>query len=116
MRVLVTGGRLYDKRATLFRVLDRLHDRTPVSLLVVGDATGADELACHWAQERGVPIAVHRAEWEEYGKAAGPIRNRQMLHERNPDLVIAFSGGRGTQDCVRQAVAKGVNVVRIGWK
>jgi hypothetical protein len=51
-----------------------------------------------------------KAEWKKYGPAAGPIRNQRML-DWGPDLVVAFSGGKGTADMVRRARAAGVEVI-----
>jgi hypothetical protein len=53
------------------------------------------------------------ADWEKYGKAAGPIRNQQILVEGKPDLVVAFQGGRGTANMVSRAQQAGVPVVEI---
>jgi hypothetical protein len=61
-------------------------------------------------------IRVERwpADWGLHGKAAGAIRNRAMLVGPPPaDLVIAFPGGRGTANCVAQAEALGIRVVRV---
>ncbi len=54
---------------------------------------------------------VCAAKWETYGKAAGPIRNREMLLNL-PALVVAFPGGKGTADMVRQAERAGIPVRR----
>jgi hypothetical protein len=55
------------------------------------------------------------ANWKEHGKAAGPIRNGNMLDEAGdePLLVIAFKGGRGTADCVRQAISRNMIVLEV---
>jgi len=54
-----------------------------------------------------------------HGRAAGPVRNAQMLAEGKPDFVVAFPGGRGTADMCKQARARGVKVVEVpagnGW-
>ena len=49
-----------------------------------------------------------------FGRSAGAIRNRDMLDTGKPDLVVAFSGGRGTADMVRRAGKAGVAVNRPG--
>ena len=48
-----------------------------------------------------------------YGKAAGPIRNQQMLDEGKPDVVIAFPGASGTADMINRAGLTNVPVVRV---
>jgi hypothetical protein len=112
MRVLVTGGRDFGDRKLLFETLDRLHATHVFSVLIHGDASGADRLAGEWAVARGVQVEAHPADWKKHGRAAGPIRNTQMLDEK-PDLLVAFPGGRGTADMVRKAKAAGLEVVMI---
>lgn len=114
LRVLVCGGRDYADGDAVFRALDRVRAGRGIAILIHGAAPGADDLAGQWAHERGVPILPFPANWRGYGKGAGPIRNRQMLEEGRPDGVVAFPGGRGTADMIRQAEAAGVPVWRPG--
>ena len=109
MRVLVCGGRDYDDWGRMCEVLDGVK----MSVLIEGCAAGADTLANRYAREHGIHIEHHPADWNKYGKAAGPIRNRQMLVEGKPDLVIAFPGGRGTANMVEQARNAGVPVQKV---
>jgi hypothetical protein len=110
VRVLVTGGRDYDSRDTVFAVLDAIHREREVCYLITGAAKGADSLAAEWGGTNGIPAAHVRAEWEKYGPRAGPMRNEVMLTQYRPDLVVAFPGGRGTADMVRRANRDGVPV------
>lgn len=112
-RILVCGGRDYGNRERLFSILDVAHAANPIIDLIVGGAPGADSLAREWATERSVKLDLYPADWDRYGKAAGPIRNQQMLDEGKPHLVIAFPGGRGTADMVKRADAAGVPVARV---
>jgi predicted Rossmann-fold nucleotide-binding protein len=111
-RVLVCGGRNYDDAAQVARALEAHHARQPITLLIEGGARGVDAWAAMWARSHGIPVETFPADWNAHGKAAGPIRNRQMLTDGNPDLVIAFPGGRGTANMIRQAEAAGVPVQR----
>ncbi len=52
------------------------------------------------------------ANWDEYPRRAGIIRNREML-EHKPDAVIAFEGGPGTANMVKIADRAGIAVYRI---
>jgi hypothetical protein len=61
----------------------------------------------------GVPVSAHPADWFSHGKAAGPIRNQEMLAMEAPALVVAFPGGRGTADMVRRARKAGVDVLEV---
>jgi len=110
MRVLVCGGRDFADREKLASVLDSLHAQRPFSTVIHGAAPGADTLAGEWAMSRGITVAAFPADWKGQGRAAGPIRNKRMLDEGHPDLVIAMPGGRGTANMVAQAQKAGVAV------
>jgi len=107
VRVLVCGGRTFDDAAMLDVALASVRP----THIITGGATGADRLAELWAAEHAVPSTVYPAEWDLHRRAAGPIRNRWMLYDGLPDLVLAFPGGRGTADMVRRATEAGVRVV-----
>ena len=81
--------------------------------LVEGGAPGADACAQAWAYKNRSEHKQHKADWKRHGKAAGPIRNAQMLAMEQPDLVIAFPGGKGTASMVGLARAAGVEVREI---
>ncbi len=112
VRIIVCGGRDYADRARVFEVLDHILLTRGISEIIQGEAPGADRWAREWALNRDVKLTRCRAEWEKYGKRAGPIRNRQML-ELKPDGVVAFdTGGPGTRDMITAAQEAGVPVYR----
>jgi len=115
VRVLVCGGRYYDDWTFIVNVLDSVHARQPVTLLIEGGATGADSLARRWAIARGIEVATYRANWDRYEHRAVPIRNSQMLLKGRPELVVAFKGGRGTAHMVTIAAAALVPVLKT-WQ
>ena len=97
-----------------------------VHLLLHGDARGADQRIARAASQLGWPVKGVPAEWQRHGRAAGPIRNRQLLRRAqlaaqvmgSPGfpvsvLVVAFPGGRGTASLVDQAKALDLEVVAI---
>jgi hypothetical protein len=112
-RVLVCGGRDYADRARVWAELDRLNAERPIDCLVHGDASGADRLAADWATHNCPSRWAFPAEWNRYGKRAGPLRNARMLQDAKPDLVVAFPGGRGTADMVKRARESGVRTIEI---
>ena len=113
VRVLGCGGRGYADQAMLFGALDMEAEVNGVSAIIQGEADGADKLARLWAHSRGVPCEGYAADWRQHGRAAGPIRNQQMLDVAMPDKVFAFAGGRGTADMVRRAKLAGVSVAEF---
>lgn len=116
-RVLVCGGRDFNDADKLIDKLDLIKEEyVPEGskfVLIHGDARGADYLANSWAEFHKFKIKKFPANWKKFGKAAGHIRNAQMLEEGSPDLVVAFPGGRGTLNMIQQAEKYGVPVLKI---
>jgi hypothetical protein len=109
VRVIVCGGRTYGSSLDERNLLRHTLDDHQITELINGGAGGADYWARHWAKSRRILVTTIDAEWDKFGLHAGPIRNTAML-KLKPDLVIAFPGGKGTADMVRQARAAGVPV------
>jgi hypothetical protein len=116
MIVLVCGARDSADRDHVFSQLDAAHFIAGFGRLIHGGAPGVDSFAGEWALSRSVPQVVYPAEWDRYGRSAGPRRNAQMLAEGKPDIVFAFPGGIGTADMVRRAERAGVYVARIAGR
>lgn len=109
MRVLVCGGRNFHDKGLVFAVLDKFKP----DWIISGGARGADSLAEQWARERNVGLSIYPAQWHVHGSAAGPIRNQEMLDLGEPDLVLAFPGGRGTANMISLAQKAGVLAMKI---
>lgn len=112
-KVLVCGGRDYHDKDFLFSTLDAFHLEHKFTLLIQGGARGADNLVKIWAFYKKIPSLEFPANWVMYGKAAGQIRNQQMLVEGKPNLLIAFPGGIGTKNMIFQAKAASIPIYQI---
>ncbi len=110
LRVLVCGGRDYGNVTHVAQELSRIHRSRGIAVVIQGGAAGADQIARTWAEHNGINSITYAAEWDKHGRAAGPMRNQAMLERETPDLVVAFPGGRGTEDMIRRAKAAGVEV------
>lgn len=115
MKILVCGGRKFNRTKFLYETLDEIIKKykTNDPIIIHGRAPGADLLARAWAVDRGFRDRGYPAKWHIHGDKAGPIRNTQMLDEESPDLVVAFPGTVGTADMVDQADARGYTIERI---
>lgn len=110
MRVLICGARDWTNKEA---ILEQIPLETTV--IIEGDATGADKMAGELADELGIEKEVYPAPWEEYKAKypypmwlkAGTDRNKQMLVEGKPDLVLAFhndiDNSRGTKDMTNRS-------------
>jgi len=115
MRVLVTGDRNWVDSETLNIVLNSLDEKYGIDAIIQGECpTGADAWARIWAKNHKIVLESFPADWDTYGKKAGPIRNQQMLEEGDPDIICAFhydlANSRGTKDCVKRALKYGYTV------
>jgi hypothetical protein len=108
MKTIIAGGRRYIPCAQDYATLDSLDITTVVS----GGASGADQLGEEWAATRGVPLMRFVAEWDKYGKAAGPIRNREMA--KYAEAVVLFRGGAGTKNMKQEALKAGLKILHEG--
>ena len=110
-RILICGCRKFADFAAIQEVIDSLNDD---DIVMHGCARGADSIAGHLAKKRGLEVLEFPANWKKYGKAAGPIRNKQMLEEGKPDKVYAFytdkANSRGTKNMVKQSRKAGKEV------
>lgn len=106
MRLLITGDRDWTDAKFIKEHLSQM--RSQIDVLIEGEARGVDRLARIAAQELNIPVLPFPANWKKYGKAAGPIRNQQMLKEGKPTCVWAFHDNleesKGTKDMVARAV------------
>lgn len=111
MRVLICGGRDFGNYAQILKVIQDIGPEN-IEVVIHGAADGADSIAGSVAKGLGIKVMEFPANWEKFGKSAGPIRNQDMLDEGKPDLVIAFPDreSRGTWDMVRRAKREGVEV------
>jgi hypothetical protein len=109
MKVAVVGSRTFNNYELLYKTLNKLE----ISLLISGSANGADKLGEQYANENNIPTKIFLPDWEKHGKAAGFIRNTDIINEA--ELVVAFwdQSSRGTKDSIDKAEKQGKKVIII---
>jgi len=110
LNIAVTGGRTYDNYTELSQSLDQaINQLNPAEgtniNIIAGGAKGADALAERYAKERNYGLTVKPADWDQYGDAAGPIRNKEMAELA--DVGVAFEGGKGTRNMIKTMEEQG---------
>lgn len=126
-RIIVAGGRDLEDyelvHSTLFEYINHFLDlgSTDSVEIVSGRARGADRLGEKFADEYGYPVKCFEADWQKYGKAAGPIRNNDMAEYASEDgyygVLIAFwdCKSRGTQNMIDIAERYRLDVKIVGY-
>ena len=113
MKILVCGGRDYNNRKVVDELLSSIHSQETITEIIHGAARGADTLGGLWAKRNNIPVREFPADWNKNKKAAGHIRNIQMLKEGQPDAVVAFPGGSGTNHMITIAEKEGLIVLKV---
>lgn len=108
--IAVVGSRTFSDYDLLSSFLDKM---APITAIVSGGASGADQLAERYAAERGIPTIIHYADWERYGKSAGMLRNSYIV--RDATHVYAFWDGksRGTKNTIDRCAMAGKSVTIV---
>jgi hypothetical protein len=99
--LIVSGGRDYKFSDLDRNILSNIFNKHNFNGIITGGSTGADECAEKWARNLGIPLLIFPADWDTYGKAAGPIRNEIMSEVANS--VLFFPGGKGTSNMRKHA-------------
>ena len=118
IRIIVAGTRTFSDYELLRNKLDNfiseLNQKYPGKqvAIITGAAKGADQLGSLYARSHNIPLKEFPADWNTYGRAAGPIRNQQMLDfalHGIPALIAFWDGeSRGTKNMIN--IAKRCNV------
>ena len=113
-RMIVAGCRTFQDYALLCAHLDRITAEIPGRIeLISGHAPGADTLGERYAREHKMRLRVFPARWDLYGKAAGVLRNQQMIDyalKKSAIAVFFWDGSsRGTRDAIRRALKAGID-------
>lgn len=108
MKVIIAGTRDFNDyhavKSTVARTCWEINE------VVSGGASGADALGEEYERHNSIPLKIFKADWNQHGKAAGPIRNKEMA--TYADALIAFWDGvsKGTMNMIQEARNAGLKV------
>ncbi|CAL9983092.1 GTP-binding domain [Vibrio phage D479] len=120
-RILVTGGRDYKNYKLVHMALNKLYNdsnRIGTMTVIEGGATGADRFAGDWAKDAiekkmAVNLITVPAEWDRLGPKAGYVRNKYMASCLQPDICLAFPGGKGTRNMIEICTEQSIRVYKF---
>jgi hypothetical protein len=113
-KIIVAGGRDFDDYGRMAKVLNTNLEGIKELILVRGDCpTGADALVKVYAEECGIDLATFEADWDQYGDAAGPIRNSNMAQYGHALIAFWDMKSPGTDSMIKQARKVGIPVMII---
>ncbi len=100
VKVIIAGGRTITDPELVHMAMSKFTEggRWP-SEIVSGGANGVDFMGEKWARDHHIPVKLYPAQWGKHGKAAGPIRNKEMAFYAD-ELVAIWSGSPGTANMI----------------
>ena len=110
-KLLVSGSRTISDKHKVFQALDEMMSvmlKGEDVTIIEGGAKGVDTLARLYAIERKIPYEEHPADWNKNGRAAGYIRNVEMVKEADVALIIWDGKSKGTAHAMKICEKKGV--------
>ena len=121
MNLIIAGCRDFTDRDIIYEGIDLfINEYGTPDRIIEGGASGVDRIAGEYAREHNIPLQICKADWNKYGRAAGPIRNDKMArHVRDciyePGYLLAFWDGksRGTKNMIDTAERYGLSVAII---
>lgn len=121
-KIIIAGSRTFNDYELVRKTMSALFDNiSPSQMEIISGhcPSGADRLGEMFAERNGIRLTLFPADWNKYGKTAGPIRNKQMAEYVSSDgYLVAFWDGksRGTKNMIEEAhrVGATVKIVQIG--
>ena len=101
MKYIIAGGRDFNNRNILYRILNENRYSKNITEIVSGDARGADTLGAEWADVYGLRVTHFPAQWDKYGKSAGFIRNAEMGEYADAAIIFWDGASKGTKHMIQ---------------
>lgn len=108
VKLIIAGSRSIYEPMIVEAAIDRYQLRGQISEIIEGGcAKGIDRIASIFAKMHSLPHKVFKANWNAYGKAAGPIRNAEMAKYGDMLLAIWDGKSKGTANMIEQMKRRG---------
>lgn len=98
MKTIIAGSRDICNYDVLLEVIEKCP--WEITEIISGTAKGVDRMGERWANEHGIPIDLHPANWDKYGKAAGRIRNLEMAEVADATIALWDGKSNGTKNMI----------------
>lgn len=114
MKLIIAGGRdIHAGQSFISGSLELLGLQDKVSKIVCGCANGIDNAGKYWGWQNRVLVELFPADWDKHGKAAGPIRNREMALYADALLLIWDGKSKGSANMKKEMTALGKPIYEV---
>jgi len=114
--VIIAGGRTFNDYDLLVESCDKLFvNKHPNIEIVNGGARGADRLGGKYAIQKGYKMKPFPADWDNFGKAGGYIRNKEMAEYADAALIFWDNKSKGSESMISLAKQYGLMLRVINY-
>ncbi len=114
MKVIIAGSRTISDRESVEAAIKA--SGFEITEVVCGMARGVDTEGFNWAKDNNIPVKEFHADWEKYGRAAGPIRNKQMAEYADALIAIMAPNSKGTKNMIETAIKRGLKLWEVKYE
>jgi hypothetical protein len=100
MKVIIAGSRnILDYKAVGQAITASKFDITEV---VCGCAIGVDSIGRTWGIANGIPVKEFPADWDEFGRSAGILRNIKMAEYADAAIIVWDGKSKGSLNMIKE--------------
>ena len=114
MKLAIAGSRGFDDYELLCKVLSKSNQT--IDQIVSGGARGADKLGAKYARDNEIDLVEFIPDWDKHGKAAGYIRNADIVDACDCLLALWDGKSKGTMHSSGLAKKQGKKVVIFNYE
>lgn len=107
--IAIVGSRGFDEYEVLEESILSLFQPDQINKIISGGAIGTDTLAEQFSSKHNVQIEVIKPEWNKYGRAAGPIRNKEIMKAADFAIVFWDGSSKGTLNDLKICYKQGIS-------
>ena len=110
MKLIIAGSRSITKTPDELHLIIETLFGDMVSEVISGTSRGVDQSGEAYAEKYCIPLVKMPADWDRYGKRAGPIRNRNMATYADAVLVLYDGKSKGSRSMITEALNAGIKL------
>lgn len=108
MKTIIAGSRTIRDYSVVVNAIGE--SGFEITEVVSGCAMGVDAIGERWAFLNKIPVKKLPADWKQYGKKAGIIRNMLMADYAEALIAVWFNKSKGTKHMIDCANEHGLHV------
>jgi len=101
MKTIIAGSRNIEEYQLVLSAIEA--SGFEITEVVSGGARGVDSLGEKYGLEKNLPIKVFPADWEQHGRKAGIMRNKEMAAYADALIAIWDGNSPGTYNMITEA-------------